>query len=133
MPKTPTRTEGSLLPPFDHVPVVTSDDHKRSAEPTLATRDHDVIRKWAEGRGAEPATGEATTSGPATVKVNDGGAGLRFNFPGAAAFRRIPWDEWFEHFDRLRLTFVFEGEDSSSAASNRYRIVRTDDWPGHIR
>jgi Protein of unknown function (DUF2934) len=30
---------------------------------------------------------------------NDGGVGVRFNFPGAARFRPITWDEWFEHFE----------------------------------
>jgi hypothetical protein len=40
--------------------------------------------------------------------VNDGGAGIRFNFPGAARFRPISWEEWFDHFDRWRLVFVYE-------------------------
>jgi hypothetical protein len=68
--------------------------------PTVATRDHEVIRAWATRCGAEPATGEATASGPATVHVNHGGAGIRFNFPGAARFRPIPWAEWFDNFER---------------------------------
>ena len=55
---------------------------------SLATRDHDVIRAWAARHSAEPATGEATQSGPATVNVNDGGVGIRFNFPGPADFAR---------------------------------------------
>ena len=69
----------------------------------LMTRNHDVIRAWAERHKAEPATGEATASGPATVNVNDGGAGVRFNFPSAARFRPISWEEWFENFDAPRL------------------------------
>lgn len=74
----------------------------------LATKDHDLICRWAKRHDAQPATGEATASGPATVKMNDGGAGIRFNFPGFARFRPITWDEWFENFDRHQLTFVFE-------------------------
>jgi hypothetical protein len=81
----------------------------------LATRDHDLIKLWATRHKAEPATGEATSSGPATVTVNDGGAGIRFNFPGAARFRPISWDEWFENFDAHDLTFVYEEEVADRA------------------
>jgi hypothetical protein len=44
------------------------------------------------------------------LKVNDGGAGIRFNFPSAAPFRPISWVEWFEHFDRHRLKFMYKEE-----------------------
>ena len=49
---------------------------------TVVTRDHEIIQRWAEIRHAEPATGEATASGPAKIDVNDGGSGMRFNFQG---------------------------------------------------
>jgi hypothetical protein len=81
----------------------------------FASRDHDVIRRWAARHNAEPATGEATASGPATIHVTDGGVGIRFNFPAAARFRAITWDEWFDHFDRYRLTFVYEEEVAERA------------------
>jgi DUF2934 family protein len=74
----------------------------------LATKDKDVIRQWAAQHRAEPATGEATASGPATIDVNDGGAGIRFNFPGTGRFRPISWEEWFDNFDRHHLIFVYE-------------------------
>jgi|SRR3954452_4259026 len=123
----------------------------------LTTRDHELIRQWATRHGAEPATGEATSSGPATVSVNDGGAGIRFNFPGAARFRPISWEEWFENFDAHSLMFVYEEEVADRAyeffqrrggehghdlddwfeaerqlakpgtASARYRLVKTED------
>ena len=81
----------------------------------IVTQDHDVIRRWAERRNAEPATGEATASGPATIDVNDGGAGIRFNFPGVQRFRPIMWDEWFDNFDRHDLLFVYEEEVADRA------------------
>ena len=74
----------------------------------VATKDHDVIRQWADRHSAEPATGESTASGSATVHVVDGGAGIRFNFPGFSRFRTITWTEWFDNFDRHQLTFVYE-------------------------
>jgi hypothetical protein len=83
---------------------------------SVATRDHDIIRAWAARHSAVPATGEATTSGPATtVNVNDGGVGIRFNFPGFGRFRPIQWEEWFDHFDRHSLVFVYE-EDVADRA-----------------
>jgi hypothetical protein len=65
--------------------------------PALATRAPVAIRQWAERHHAEPATGEATSSGPATVRLNDGGAGIR------------------EHFERQQLTFVYEEEIADRA------------------
>jgi hypothetical protein len=81
-----------------------------SATRALITSDHEVIRRWAARHGAEPGTGEATVSGPGTIRLNDGGAGIRFNFPGAAPFRPISWDEWFENFETHQLAFAFEEE-----------------------
>lgn len=94
-------------------------------EPTgpraMVTQDHDLIRHWAEKHRAEPATGEATASGPATMKVNDGGAGIRFNFPGLHRFRPISWDEWFGNFDEHDLEFVYEEE----VADRAYELWQT--------
>lgn len=82
---------------------------------TISTRDHDTIRRWAARHRAEPATGEATSTGPATRSVNDGGAGVRFNFPGFAPFRPISWREWLDNFDRHDLTFVYEKDVAERA------------------
>ena len=65
---------------------------------TQVTRDRRIIRRWADKHQAEPATGEATPSGPAKIAVNDGGTGIRFNFPGFGPFRPITWAEWFGPF-----------------------------------
>ena len=93
----------------------------------MFTRDHDNIRRWAEQRRAEPATGEATVSGPATHNIKDGGAGIRFNFPGVSLFRPITWGEWLTNFDVHQCAFVYEDEPSTPP-SNRYRIVKAEDW-----
>jgi hypothetical protein len=81
----------------------------------IETRDHEIILQWASRHQAAPATGESTESGPATLEVRDGGASVRFNFPGASRFRPIGWSEWFEHFDREDLVFVYE-EDVADRA-----------------
>ena len=105
-----------------------ADDVMNASRDVVFTREHDVICQWAETRHAEPATGEATSSGPQTVHVNDGGAGVRFNFPGAAAFRPISWEEWLTNFDVHQCAFVYEDDDASRPPSNRYHIVKAEEW-----
>jgi hypothetical protein len=98
-----------------------------------ATDDLEVIRRWATQRRAEPATGEATPTGPATRDVQDGGAGIRFNFPGAALFRPITWDEWFENFAEHDLMFVYEEDVPGRPPSHRYRLVPRQDLDVRMR
>src|SRR4051794_28595839 len=118
-----------LLPPQHHVPEITTDHPADASSPVVATRDHGLIQRWAQGHQAEPATGEATASGPATgMNVNDGGAGIRFNFPGAGRFRPISWEEWFENFDRHELAFVYDNDGQPDSRSGRYRLVKVADW-----
>ena len=121
------KTEGQLLPEQGHVPGVRRDMPLAPSTHVVFTRDHDVIREWAHKRQAEPATGEATATGPATVDVHDGGAGIRFNFPGTGSFRPIEWEEWFENFDRHECAFVYDN-DATTPVSSRYRIVKAGDW-----
>src|SRR5215210_2260207 len=86
-------------------------DRDRPGTRTLATSDPDEIMRWAEAHQAQPATGQASTSGPSVRSVNDGGAGIRFNFPGWAPFRPISWEEWLEHFRAHDLALVYTVED----------------------
>jgi hypothetical protein len=122
-------SNGPLLPDERPIHDANSTDRPvRDSMEVVFTRDHELIRRWAAARKAEPATGEATRSGPARPNVvNDGGAGIRFNFPGAAMFRPISWDEWLANFDRHECAFVYDN-DSSTPLSCRYRIVKADEW-----
>lgn len=117
-------TRRSLLQDGDSVRRVDLDSsvEQQSGE-VVATDDHALIREWATRHDAEPATGEGTESGPATIDVRDEGAGIRFNFPAAARFRSITWDEWFENFRRHDLMFVYEADAAERPRSNRYRLV----------
>jgi hypothetical protein len=117
-----------LLPERRDIPVVTRENMPSRDATVLSTRDHEVIREWAIRVGAEPATGEATASGAATtMKVQDLGTGLRFNFPGVGRFREISWTEWFDHFNSHDLTFVFDNPRPHEPPSARYRIVPTSE------
>ncbi len=121
-------TNGPLLPEQKHIPDVKADTPVDATAQVVSTRDHELIRRWATKRQAEPATGEATSSGPATVSVKDGGAGIRFNFPGTGSFRPIGWDEWFENFDRHQLVFVYDNDSLGGPQSHRYRLVKAAEW-----
>jgi hypothetical protein len=122
-------TDNSLLPESPrNIPDVKADTPCDRMGAVVSTRDHVLIRQWAEQRKAEPATGEATRSGPATVHVEDGGAGVRFNFPGHAPFRSISWEEWFENFDSHGCAFVYDNDSPDAPQSLRYRIVNAAEW-----
>jgi hypothetical protein len=124
---------GPLLPRPKHVPEVSSEIPDAASAPVISTRDHSVIRQWAAKRHAEPATGEQTPSGPASLNVNDRGAGVRFNFPGVAKFRPISWDEWFDNFDHHGCIFVCDNDaHEGGVPSSRYQIVKHEDWKGSI-
>lgn len=123
-------TGHSLVP--DRHPVHRVDLRSEAQQPpgtVVATEDLELIRQWATRHSAEPATGEATESGPATVDVQDGGAGIRFNFPAVGRFREITWDEWFQNFTKYNLMFVYETDVPGETAGGRYQLVPKDQLP----
>lgn len=117
--------EGPMIAPPLRVALVDAADAGRAPDVrTRATQDRSLIEQWARPRGASPATGEGTSSGaPSTFSVNDGDAGIRFNFPGHAMFRPISWDEWFDNFERYDLAFVFDADAPGQPPSNRWRLM----------
>ena len=115
-----------LLPEEEPIALVNAANEGEHQEMAIiGTQDPELIRRWAQRRQAEPATGEATPSGPATVDVRDGDAGIRFNFPGAQRFRSIDWDEWLDNFRKHDLVFVYERDRPGETPSGRYRLVTT--------
>jgi hypothetical protein len=87
---------------------------------TLATRNHDVIRQWAEERGAMPAT---TPGGdPSDPRV------LRFNFPGFGGenLQEIDWEDWFRTFDDRNLVFLYQDRMKAGNQSNFFRLDNPD-------
>jgi hypothetical protein len=88
---------------------------------SLVTTDHDVIRQWAEERGATPATVGDTGPGD-TLGV------LRFDFPGYGGgdLREVGWDEWFDTFDRRGLNFIYQEETTDGRQSNFFRLENPD-------
>jgi hypothetical protein len=125
--------KGPLLPQQHRVPKLRAGDGLPDDGRTVATQDPEVIQGWARRRHAIPATGERSVSGPAvTVNVQDGGTGIRFNFPGVSPFREVSWEEWLDHFRQHQLTMVFEERTEDGTLSNRYRLVREEEWDGQF-
>jgi hypothetical protein len=82
----------------------------RRGSKALMTRDHEEIQRWAEERGGTPATVKGTAR-----KGEEAGL-LRIDFPGfsgAGSLEKISWDEFFEKFDEMNLTFLYDNDGGS--------------------
>ncbi len=93
------------------------DDHADHDGQSLVTRNHDAIMKWAEERGANPATVGGTEHG-------DRLGVLRFDFEGGDSDRLEPvsWDDWFRTFDERNLVMIFQENLKAGNQSNFFRF-----------
>ncbi len=93
------------------------DDHQDRNGQGLVTRNHDVIRRWAEERKAVPATV------PGTEHDNHLGV-MRFNFPGygGQSLQEVSWDDWFRTFDDRELLFLFQEFKKDGSPSNFFKL-----------
>ncbi len=94
------------------------DEHEDRPGQTLATRSHEVIRSWADARGAQPVTVGGRQDGrPRT---------LRFTFPqgegGRGRLEPISWDDWFRSFDERELVFIYQEHRRDGRESNFWRL-----------
>jgi hypothetical protein len=88
---------------------------------TLATRDPDVIRRWAEARRGMPAAATRDASGrPRT---------LRIDFPGGGSLDHVEWNEWLRVFEERELVFLYQEQRRDGSQSNFFRL----DSPGRER
>jgi hypothetical protein len=96
-------------------------EHERRRGETLATKSRDVIRRWAEKRGAEPSTVPGTE--------HQGAPGvLTFDFPGYGGenLRHVDWEEWLGTFERRGLTFLYQEHRKDGRESNFFRLDNPD-------
>jgi glutathione synthase/RimK-type ligase-like ATP-grasp enzyme len=90
--------------------------HSEGAESHVTTN-HDEIRKWVEARGGKPATVKSTGG------KEDAGI-LRIEFQDRQNLEEIPWDEFFEKFDRNDLAFLYQDRLKSGEESRFFKFVR---------
>jgi len=97
--------------------IGSQDDHEEHAGQSLVTRNYEVIKQWAEERGAKPATVPGTEHGR-TLGV------LRFNFPGFGGkdLQETSWEEWLRTFDERKLVFLFQERLKNGNQSNFFRL-----------
>jgi hypothetical protein len=83
------------------------------------TTDHNKIRRWAEERGAHPATVKGTGG--------RGDAGLlRIDYPGyrgKESLKEISWDEFFKKFDESDLAFLYQEKTATGRQSRFSKLV----------
>jgi hemerythrin superfamily protein len=95
------------------------EEHEDRPGQSLATRSHDVIRRWAEERRAAPATAPGGDAQRPRV--------LRFNFPGYdKSLQEVSWDVWFGSFDERDLVFIYQEHMKAGNPSNFFKL----DSPG---
>lgn len=93
------------------------EEHESHHGESLATKNHEVIKRWAEARKATPATVPGTE--------HEGRPGvLRFDFPGFGGqeLQHISWEEWFKTFDARDLAFVFQETLKDGRQSNFFHL-----------
>jgi hypothetical protein len=86
------------------------------------TTDHDTIRKWTEARGGRPAAVHAT-HGKSETGI------LRIDFPGRgddSALDEIPWEEFFDKFEKENLAFLYQDKLKDGATSRFFKFVQRD-------
>lgn len=95
--------------------IHSTDDHEDHSGQTLATRNPDVIRQWADERKAQP----ATTPGGDTENPRV----LRFDFPGYDRdLQAISWDAWLRTFEDRDLVFLYQEHMKAGNQSNFFRL-----------
>lgn len=91
---------------------------------SYTTTDHDVIRAWAEKRGARPAAVDSTQGG------DDAGI-LRFEFPDAPDgpaenLEEVHWSPFFRTFEDRGLAFVYQEQTADGQVSRFNKFVRRE-------
>lgn len=84
---------------------------------TLATRNPDVIKHWAEERKATPATVPGTEHG-------DHLGVMRLNFPGYGGkdLQEVSWEQWIKTFEDRKLVFLFQQHMKNGNQSNFFHF-----------
>jgi hypothetical protein len=87
------------------------------------TTDHEEIRRWVEEHGGKPARVRGTGG--------DGDPGvLRIDFPQGAGedqLEHISWEEWFDAFEKNRLTLLYQEQKASGEDSTFAKLVQREE------
>lgn len=97
--------------------ISSTEEHEEHPGQSLVTKNHEVIKRWAEERKAVPATV------PGTEHDNHLGV-LRFNFPGYGGknLKQVSWEEFFDTFDKRKLAFLYQEHLKNGNQSNFFKF-----------
>lgn len=91
------------------------DEHADHDGQTLATRSPEVIKAWADARGAHPATSPGGDTERPRV--------LRLDFPNYdKGLQPVSWDAWFGTFEERELVFLFQENMKAGNQSNFFLL-----------
>ena len=87
---------------------------------SFTTRDHEVIKAWAESRGGVPADVRGTGDG-------DGAGVLRIEFRDEDdRLEDVGWEAFFATFDESDVDFLYQERTADGAVSRFHKFVRAD-------
>lgn len=79
------------------------------------TTDHREIQRWVESHGGRPTA----------IRASDGDVGvLRFDYElKESTMQPISWDEFFDHFEKRKLAFVYEESTPLGSEAKLTKLV----------
>lgn len=96
-----------------------ADDKPDHDGQTLATRNGEVIRAWAEARGGRPSTSPGGDAERPRV--------LRFDFPDYDKnLQPVSWEAWLGTFEERELVFLYQETMKAGNQSNFFRLDSPD-------
>ncbi len=119
---TTVRPKGYIAETLGKEDAVGRSTQRATLAASYTTRDHDVIRAWAESRGGRPADVAGTGSGGAGV--------LRIEFPDGpgddSRLEDVDWSSFFATFDDSDVDFLYQERVRSGEVSRFHKFVRAD-------
>jgi hypothetical protein len=113
----------------DATDKVSRNTKSQTTASSYTTTDHDVIRQWAEARGACPASVGDTGS------EKDAGI-LRLEFPDGpgedAQLDDVDWEPFFATFEDRGLAFVYQEQTSEGSTSRFSKFIDRASEPGDL-
>jgi len=83
------------------------------------TTDHQVIQKWVEKRGGQP----AIVRGTADNGESEGLLRIRFSDESSDNLKAIGWDKFFETFEEKKLAFLYQDQTKDNKESRFFKLV----------
>ncbi len=112
------RESGAVAEELGKEGAVDRETKSATVASSFRTRDHEVIKKWAQERGGTPADVEGTGDG-------GGAGGLRIEFRDEGdRLEDVGWEAFFATFDDSDVDFLYQERTSDGAVSRFHKFVR---------